>query len=145
MINIAKKPILYVGHGIASASNGPQLLKELADKAHIPVATTLLGLGAYDEAEKKSLHMLGMHGSAYANMAMQDADLIIALGARFDDRVTGSITKFAPQAKLAATENKGGIVQFETLLKNINKFVQATEAVEGDIALNISRLLPLVH
>ncbi|MCJ1332129.1 Acetolactate synthase, mitochondrial [Thelotrema lepadinum] len=144
LINIAKKPIVYVGQGMATAFNGPQLLKELADKAHIPVTTTLLGLGAYDETEEKSLHMLGMHGSAYANMAMQEADLIIALGARFDDRVTGSISKFAPQAKLASAENRGGIIHFEVLSKNMNKIVQATEAVEGDVASNVSLLLPLI-
>ena len=88
--------------------------------------------------------MLGMHGSAYANLAMQEADLIIALGARFDDRVTLSVAKFAPQAKLAATEGRGGIVHFEVLPKNINKVVQATEAVEGDVATNVQHLLPLI-
>ena len=75
---------------------------------------------------------------------MQDADLIIALGARFDDRVTGSIAKFAPQAKAAAAEQRGGIVHFEIMPKNINKVVQATEAVEGDVATNLAHLLPLV-
>ena len=145
LINVAKKPILYVGQGMASTPDGPQLLKELADKASIPVTTTLQGLGAYDELEEKSLHMLGMHGSAYANMAMQEADLIIALGARFDDRVTGSIAKFAPQAKIAASQGRGGIVHFEILPKNINKVVQANEAVEGDVATNVGLLLPLVN
>jgi acetolactate synthase-1/2/3 large subunit len=89
--------------------------------------------------------MLGMHGSAYANMAMQEADLIIAVGARFDDRVTLSIPKFAPQAKLAAAEGRGGIVHFEILPKNINKVVEANVAVEGDCAENLSLLLPHVH
>ena len=144
LINVAKKPILYVGHGMATAADGPRLLKELADKACIPVTTTLHGLGAYDELDDKSLHMLGMHGSVYANMSMQEADLIIALGARFDDRVTGSVAKFAPQAKLAASEGRGGIVHFEVLPKNINKIVQANEAVEGDVAANVAQLLPLV-
>ena len=78
-------------------------------------------------------------------MAMQESDLIIALGARFDDRVTGSIAKFAPQAKLAAAENRGGIVHFEVLPKNINKVVQATEAVEGDVVTNVRLLLPFVE
>ena len=79
LINISKKPILYVGQGMAASPEGPELLKELADKASIPVTTTLQGLGAYDELESKSLHMLGMHGAAYANLSMQEADLIIAL------------------------------------------------------------------
>ena len=89
LINIAKKPVIYAGQGVLALPKGPKLLKELADKACIPVTTTVQGLGGFDELDEKSLHMLGMHGSAYANMAMQDADLIIALGARFDDRVTG--------------------------------------------------------
>ena len=142
LINIAKKPVLYVGQGMMALPEGPKLLKELADKASIPVTTTLQGLGSFDELDEKSLHMLGMHGSAYANMAMQEADLIIALGARFDDRVTGNIPKFAPQAKAAAAEKRGGIVHFEIMPKNINKVVQATEAVEGDVAANLTLLLP---
>lgn len=145
LVNVAKKPILYVGQGLLAGPDGPKVLKELSDKACIPVTTTLQGLGGFDETDPKSLHMLGMHGSAYANMAMQEADLIIAVGARFDDRVTGNISKFAPQAKLAATENRGGIVHFEIMPKNINKVVQATEAVEGDCAENIRMLLPQIN
>lgn len=145
LVNIAKKPILYVGQGLIALPEGPELLKQLAEKAQIPVTTTLQGLGGFDELDDKSLHMLGMHGSPYANLAMQEADLIIALGARFDDRVTGNIAKFAPQAKAAAAEKRGGIVHFEILPKNINKVVQATEAVEGDVAANLELLLPLIE
>lgn len=145
LINIARKPILYVGQGMMALPEGPKLLKELSDKASIPVTTTLQGLGGFDELSEKSLHMLGMHGSAYANMAMQEADLIIALGARFDDRVTGNIAKFAPQAKVAAAEKRGGIVHFEIMPKNINKVVQATEAVEGDVAANLALLMPHIQ
>ncbi len=145
LINIAKKPIIYAGQGMIALPEGPELLRELAEKASIPVTTTLQGLGGFDELNEKSLHMLGMHGSAYANMAMQEADLIIALGARFDDRVTGSIAKFAPQAKAAAAEKRGGIVHFEIMPKNINKVVQANEAVEGDVAANLALLLPYVQ
>ncbi|KAK0662920.1 Acetolactate synthase catalytic subunit [Lasiodiplodia hormozganensis] len=144
LINIAKKPVIYAGQGIVSAPDGPQLLKELADKANIPVTTTLQGLGGFDEFDPKSLHMLGMHGSAYANMAMQEADLIIALGARFDDRITGHVARFAPAARAAAAEGRGGIIHFEIMPKNINKVVQATEAVEGDVATNLAALLPYV-
>ena len=142
LINIAKKPVVYAGQGILASPEGPELLKALSEKAKVPVTTTVQGLGAFDEHDEKSLHMLGMHGSPYANMAMQEADLVIALGARFDDRVTGSISKFAPQAKAAASEKRGGIVHFEILPKNINKVVQATEAVEGDVATNLALLLP---
>jgi acetolactate synthase-1/2/3 large subunit len=91
LLNRAEKPILYVGQGMLGTPEGPKILKELAEKANVPVTTTLQGLGAFDEEDPKSLHMLGMHGSAYANLAMQTADLILALGARFDDRVTGNL------------------------------------------------------
>lgn len=145
LLNIAKKPVIYAGQGVLGHPDGPKVLKELADKACIPVTTTLQGLGGFDELDPKSLHMLGMHGSAYANMAMQEADLIIALGARFDDRVTGNIAKFAPQAKAAASEKRGGIVHFEVMPKNINKVVQATEAIEGDVTTNLQLLIPQVN
>lgn len=145
LINGAKKPVIYAGQGILQTENGPELLKELSEKCNIPVTTTLQGLGAFDELDYKSLHMLGMHGSAYANMAMQEADLILALGARFDDRITGAIAKFAPAAKAAAAEGRGGIVHFEIMPKNINKVVQATEAVEGDVGSNLTRLMPLLN
>ena len=145
LINISKKPVIYAGQGMVSTPEGPKLLKELADKASIPVTTTLQGLGAFDELDDKSLHMLGMHGSAYANMAIQEADLIIALGARFDDRITGNLSKFAPAAKAAAAEGRGGIIHFEIMPKNINKVVQATEAVEGDVITNLAQLIPHIN
>ncbi|OIW32219.1 acetolactate synthase [Coniochaeta ligniaria NRRL 30616] len=145
LVNVAKQPVIYAGQGIIQSEGGVELLKEFSDKTSIPVTTTLHGLGAFDELDEKSLHMLGMHGSAYANMAMQNADLIICLGGRFDDRVTGAITKFAPAAKAAAAEGRGGIVHFEIMPKNINKVVQATEAVEGDVASNLQQLLPHVE
>lgn len=144
LINMAQKPVVYAGQGIVNSPNGPELLKQLSDKAQIPVTTTLQGLGGFDEHDPKSLHMLGMHGSAFANMAMQEADLVLALGARFDDRITGKVTAFAPQAKTAALEGRGGIVHFEIMPKNINKVVQANEAVEGDVATNLALLLPQV-
>ena len=145
LINVAKKPVIYAGQGVISTPDGPKLLKELTDKASIPVTTTLQGLGGFDELDDKALHMLGMHGSAYANLSMQEADLVIALGARFDDRVTGLVSKFAPMAKAAAAEGRGGIVHFEIMPKNINKVVQATEAVVGDVVENLALLLPQVE
>ncbi|KAJ9149094.1 Acetolactate synthase [Pleurostoma richardsiae] len=145
LVNMAKKPVIYAGQGVIFSEGGIELLKELADKSSIPVTTTLQGLGAFDELDEKSLHMLGMHGTAYANMSMQEADLIIALGARFDDRVTLNVAKFAPEAKAAAAEGRGGIVHFEIMPKNINKVVQATEAVEGDVATSLKLLLPMVQ
>jgi acetolactate synthase-1/2/3 large subunit len=145
LINVAKKPVIYAGQGILQTPNGPELLKELSEKANIPVTTTLQGLGGFDELDPKSLHMLGMHGSAYANMAMQEADLILALGARFDDRITGAVAKFAPAAKAAAAEGRGGIIHFEIMPKNINKVIQATEAVAGDVGSSLTQLMPLVN
>ena len=142
LINMSKKPVIYAGQGILSTPDGPRLLRELSEKSQIPVTTTLQGLGAFDEMDPKALHMLGMHGSAFANMAMQEADLILALGARFDDRITGKISGFAPAARAAAAENRGGIVHFEIMPKNINKIIQATEAVEGDVVANLEKLMP---
>ncbi|CAG8521197.1 4707_t:CDS:2 [Ambispora gerdemannii] len=145
MINKAKKPIIYAGQGIIGSTYGPQRLRELATRANIPVTTTLQGLGGFDELDPRSLHMLGMHGSAYANLAMQDADVIIALGARFDDRVTGHLKHFAPEAKKAASENRGGIIHFDISRKNINKVVQAHTAIEGDVGNNLASLLPHIE
>ncbi|KAJ1674164.1 Acetolactate synthase, mitochondrial, partial [Spiromyces aspiralis] len=95
--------------------------------------------------DPKSLHMLGMHGSAYANLAMQKADVIVALGARFDDRVTGNLRLFAPEAKRAAAEGRGGIIHFDILPKNINKTVNVDVAVEGDVVDNLRHLLPRIE
>lgn len=144
LVNVAKKPVLYVGQGMLARSEGPAVLKAFADKTMIPVTTSLQGLGAFDELDPKALHMLGLHGTGYANNSIQAADLIIALGARFDDRVTGSIPKFAPEALSAAAENRGGIVHLEIAPKNVNKVVQATEAVIGDCATTLAALTPLV-
>ncbi|KAI9225450.1 MAG: thiamine diphosphate-binding protein [Piptocephalis tieghemiana] len=145
LINNAKRPVIYAGQGILQTQNGPELLKELADRGNIPVTTTLMGLGAFDELDPKSLHMLGMHGTPYANKAVQEADVLLALGARFDDRVTGLLSKFAPGAKLAAKEGRGGIVQFDILPKNINKIVQVDEAIEGDVGASLRLILPMIQ
>lgn len=98
-IEEAKSPIIYAGGGVISSGAAPKL-EELARKTGIPVTTTLLGLGGFPETDKLSLGMLGMHGTVYANHAIQRSDLIIAIGARFDDRVTGKLDTFAPHAKI---------------------------------------------
>jgi acetolactate synthase I/II/III large subunit len=144
LISQAKRPIIYAGQGMLACPEAPILLAELAQKANVPVTTTLQGLGAFNEDDPRSLHMLGMHGSAYANLAMQDADVIIALGARFDDRVTGKVDQFAPQARQAAIEGRGGIIHFEISPKNINKVIDATCAIEGDVSRNLAAMLPLL-
>jgi acetolactate synthase-1/2/3 large subunit len=99
MIEKALKPILYVGGGVIT-SEASEDLKNLAEKNQIPVTTTFMGLGAFPGQHPLSLGMLGMHGTAYANHATMESDLIIAVGARFDDRVTGRIDAFAPHAKI---------------------------------------------
>jgi acetolactate synthase-1/2/3 large subunit len=144
LINQAQRPVIYAGNGVLSSPNGPKLLAKLAEEGNIPVCTTLQGLGAFDETNEKSLHMLGMHGSAYANLAMQQADVIIALGGRFDDRVTGKIDTFAPAARAAAQQGRGGIIHFEIQPKNINKVVEASIPILGDVVTNMASLVPLI-
>lgn len=99
LIRAADQPLLYVGGGtIASGAHAE--LKQLAELFQIPVTTTLMGKGAFDEANPLGLGMLGMHGTAYANFAVSECDLLIAVGARFDDRVTGKLDEFASRAKV---------------------------------------------
>ncbi|MFW6163401.1 MAG: biosynthetic-type acetolactate synthase large subunit [Planctomycetota bacterium] len=95
-INHAQRPLLYAGGGVIIANAADQL-RTLAERGRIPVTTTLMGLGAFPEDSPLSLKMLGMHGTASANFAMQHADVIIAVGARFDDRITGKLDEFAPE------------------------------------------------
>jgi len=99
LIDKAKKPMIYAGGGVISSDASKELL-ELATKISSPVTTTLLGKGAFPETHPLSLGMLGMHGTVYANYAVTECDLLIAVGARFDDRVTGRIEHFAPKAKV---------------------------------------------
>ncbi len=99
LIEAAKQPLLYVGGGaIASSAHGE--IQELAELFQIPVTTTLMGLGAFDEYNPLSVGMLGMHGTAYANFSVSECDLLLAVGARFDDRVTGKLDEFASGAKV---------------------------------------------
>jgi acetolactate synthase I/II/III large subunit len=99
MLLAARKPVIYVGGGVI-LGNAASELRALAEMLHAPVTTTLMGLGAFPEDSPLSLGLLGMHGTYYANMAVTDCDLLVAVGARFDDRVTGKIPAFAPHAKI---------------------------------------------
>jgi acetolactate synthase I/II/III large subunit len=99
LIRQAKQPLLYVGGG-AIASNAHDEIRELAERFNLPVTTTLMGIGSFDEHHPLSVGMLGMHGTAYANFAVTECDLLIAVGARFDDRVTGKLDEFASRAKV---------------------------------------------
>ena len=144
MINAAERPVFYVGQG-AILSGAHEVLQQCAEKGRVPVTTTLQGLGAFDQTSELSLDMLGMHGAAYANWAMRDADCIVSIGARFDDRVTGNIRTFAPGARQAEREGRGGIIHFDIAPENINKAVPVTIGVEGDAKKNLELLLPLLE
>jgi acetolactate synthase-1/2/3 large subunit len=130
-INKSKQPVLYVGGGVISA-NASEELRALAEKAHLPVTMTLLGLGSYDQSKAESLDMLGMHGTAYANFAVQECDLLIAVGARFDDRVTGKLESFAPHAK---------IIHIDIDPASISKNVNVDIPVVGDAKVILSELV----
>src|SRR5690606_29426783 len=97
LIHSAERPVLFCGHGVIQ-SNATQELLELVEKTQIPVACTLLGLGGFPATHKRALGMMGMHGEAWVNRAIQEADLLIAVGMRFDDRVTGNLKTYAPGA-----------------------------------------------
>jgi acetolactate synthase I/II/III large subunit len=117
LLSQAKKPVLYVGGGIVSGNAHLELLK-FAESNRIPVTTTLMGVGCFPETHELSLKWFGMHGSAAGNWAVHEADLLLALGVRFDDRITGEVAKFAPEATIvhididASEHNKNKIVKY---------------------------------
>jgi acetolactate synthase-1/2/3 large subunit len=100
LLGDAERPLIYVGGGVNNGNAAPEL-RAFAERFRIPVVTTLMGIGAMDTTSELSLHMLGMHGTAYANYAVEDCDFLFAVGARFDDRVAGKVKEFAAQAKIA--------------------------------------------
>ncbi len=144
MINRAQRPVFYVGQG-AILAGAHELVRQCATQANVPVTTTLQGCGVFDESSPLALHMLGMHGSAYANWAVHQADLVVAIGARFDDRVTGNPARFAPAARQAEREGRGGIIHFDIAPEQVNKVVPCTLPVEGDARRNLELLLPLLE
>ncbi len=99
LINSARRPVIYAGGGVV-ASNAADELLAVAEKMQIPVTTTLMGMGAFSGYHHLYLGMLGMHGTRYANYAIGECDVLLAIGVRFDDRVTGKIAEFAPHAKV---------------------------------------------
>jgi len=101
MLRKCERPLIYAGGGIIN-SNAAGELREFAQLLHIPVVTTLTGIGSVDTTQDLSLHMLGMHGTAFANYAVEDCDFILAAGARFDDRVAGKVKEFAPHSRFIA-------------------------------------------
>jgi acetolactate synthase-1/2/3 large subunit len=135
MIAASQRPLLYVGGGTIS-SDGGEVLTELARHARIPVTTTLHGLGAFPEDDPLSVQMLGMHGTWWANQAVQHCDLLIAVGARFDDRVTGKLESWAPHAK---------VIHIDIDQSCISKNVYADCAIVGDVKTVLQQLRPLIE
>jgi acetolactate synthase I/II/III large subunit len=127
----AKRPLIYAGGGVVAA-NATRALREFAKTFGIPVTTTLMGLGAVDTTDPLALHMLGMHGTAYANYAVEDCDFLIAIGSRFDDRVAGVPGKFAPNARHVA--------HFDIDPAEINKVRRADWHHLGDLSRALDRL-----
>ncbi|MGB9145710.1 MAG: biosynthetic-type acetolactate synthase large subunit [Acidobacteriaceae bacterium] len=132
LIRSAKKPVILAGHGIIQ-SNAYAQVRTLAERMRIPVASTLLGLGGFPASHPLSLGMMGMHGEAWVNHAIQQSDLLIACGMRFDDRVTGSLATYAPKAKK---------IHIEIDPAEINKNVKADVALIGDLKEALEALLP---
>ena len=135
LIHNAKRPMLYAGGGVV-LSNASEELRELAIKTGIPTTVTLMGLGAFPETHPLSMQMPGMHGSCCANYAFTDADLIIAVGARFDDRVTGNLDKFAPNAKK---------IHIDIDASCISKNVPVDVPIVGDAKRVLAEMNKLVH
>jgi len=133
-IRRSKKPILYGGGGLIAANAAPQV-KAFAEKTGIPVALTLHGLGAFPAEHFLSLDMLGMHGSVYSNYAINDADLLLAFGVRFDDRVTGKVSEFAKH---------GRIVHIDIDPAEINKNKLAHVPIVGDVGHAVSELVKML-
>lgn len=135
LINAAERPILYIGGGVI-ASGAHDLVRYLAEKANICVVHSLLGKGGFPETHELSMGMVGMHGHAYANLAINNSSLIICIGARFDDRVTGDVSKFAPDAQ---------VIHIDVDPAEIGKVVIPTIGIDGDAGEVLERLVPQVN
>jgi acetolactate synthase-1/2/3 large subunit len=134
LIHAAKRPVILAGHGV-TISGAENALRAFADRGNIPVAATLLGIGGLPASHPLNLGMMGMHGEAWVNIAIQQADLLIACGMRFDDRVTGNLKTYAPNAKK---------IHIEIDPSEINKNVPVDVALIGDLRAVLDRLVPLV-
>ncbi len=132
LIGQAKRPVILAGHGIVMAG-ASQELRELAERAQIPVALTLLGKGAMSEQHPLVVGMMGMHGAAACNYAIQEADLLIALGMRFDDRVTGNLKTYSPNSRK---------IHVDIDPSEINKNVKVDVGIAGDVRSVLAQILP---
>ena len=132
LINSAQKPVILAGHGII-LSGASELVRQFAEKAHVPIAMTLLGIGAVPASHPLNLGMMGMHGESWVNTAIQEADLLLAFGMRFDDRVTGNLKNYATKAKK---------IHIEIDPAEINKNVKVDVALVGDLGEVLEELIP---
>jgi acetolactate synthase-1/2/3 large subunit len=135
MIQSAQRPIILAGQGVIF-SGASKLLAEYVEKTQTPVAMTLLGIGGFPAGHPLNLGMMGMHGEAWVNKAIQESDLIIAMGMRFDDRVTGKVSTYAPRAKK---------IHMEIDVSEINKNVAVDLALVGDLSVTLEQLLPYLN
>lgn len=134
LINSAKRPVILAGRGVF-LSNATEQVREFAEKTHTPVATTLLGMGAIPASHSLNLGMMGMHGEAWVNRAIQEADLLFAFGMRFDDRVTGNLATYAPNARK---------IHIDIDVSEINKNVKVDAGLVGDLKSTLRELIALV-
>jgi acetolactate synthase-1/2/3 large subunit len=134
LIRNAKRPVILAGHGVIESGAGEQV-RTLAERAQIPVALTLLGLGAFPASHALNLGLMGMHGESWVNHAIQDADLLIACGMRFDDRVTGTISTYATKAKK---------IHIEVDPAEVNKNIKVDVPLTGDLREVLEQLLPRI-
>ena len=135
LINGAKRPIIFAGHGVM-LSGAMDLVRELAERANIPIAMTLLGIGSFPALHPLNLGMMGMHGEAWVNQAIQEADLLLAFGMRFDDRVTGNLKTYAPNARK---------VHIDIDPAEFNKNVLVDVTLAGDLSNVLRDVLPQVE
>src|SRR5262245_14476041 len=132
LVNSAERPLILAGHGII-LSEATDLVRQLAENAGIPIAMTLLGIGGIPASHPLNLGMMGMHGEAWVNTAIQEADLLIALGMRFDDRVTGNLKTYAPNARK---------IHIDIDPAEIGKNVKVDVGIAGDLAAVLRTLVP---
>ena len=130
MIHSAKRPVILAGHGVLM-SGAMHELRQFAEQTHTPVAMTLLGIGGFPASHPLHLGMMGMHGEAWVNHAIQESDLLLAIGMRFDDRVTGNINTYAPQSKK---------IHFEIDPSEVNKNVKVDLALIGDLRQSLEQI-----
>mgnify|MGYP006100157545 FL=1 len=135
LINRAKRPVIFAGHGVMLSGAMRQVL-DLAERANIPIAMTLLGIGGVPAQHPLNMGMMGMHGEAWVNEAIQEADLLLAFGMRFDDRVTGNLKTYAPNARK---------IHIDIDPAEFNKNVKVDVALAGDLSMVLSDLSPFVE